>query len=236
MGNRIHDLVGERFGLLTVIERSESKTNCGNYRWECVCDCGNTVTVAGGDLLSGHTKSCGCYNYTKFKRKNEYDLSGEYGIGYCRLDHAPFYFDKEDYEKIKDYCWRIVNGYPKTSTNVDSVHKDVMLHRFVLGITDPNVHIDHINCNKADARKSNLRICNQSQNGINRPVNKNNLTGYRGVGKNGNGYMARIKKDGKTYYLGWFKTPEEAYAARMKAEKEMFGEFAYKGDAGIAQQ
>ncbi len=66
------NLIGQRFGRLTVVERAE------NYRhttffpngkavrssipmWRCVCDCGNEKTVLGANLKAGRTKSCGCY-------------------------------------------------------------------------------------------------------------------------------------------------------------------------------
>lgn len=52
---RQKDLTGQRFGRLTVIERQ------GGYRWLCKCDCGNTATPLTNALLSGKTKSCGCY-------------------------------------------------------------------------------------------------------------------------------------------------------------------------------
>ena len=57
------------------------------------------------------------------KKYNTYDLTGEYGIGYTSKDEE-FYFDLEDYDKIKDYCWRItMQGYvraysPKTKIRI----------------------------------------------------------------------------------------------------------------------
>ena len=67
-------------------------------------------------------------------------------------------------------------GYIKTSTNINSVHQDISMHRFIMGITDSKIRIDHINGNKKDNRKSNLRIATASQNGINRGKNINNTT------------------------------------------------------------
>lgn len=53
------DMVGRKFGRLTVIEFAYSKS--GHRYWKCKCDCGvETITTTGG-LQSGHTKSCGCY-------------------------------------------------------------------------------------------------------------------------------------------------------------------------------
>jgi len=53
------DEVGNRYGMLTVIEYAE-RSKWKQARWRCLCDCGNITVVDGGSLRSGHTKSCGC--------------------------------------------------------------------------------------------------------------------------------------------------------------------------------
>lgn len=57
---RLTDLSGMRFGWLTVVHR-EHAAQSKSVLWRCLCDCGNEVVVSGGNLRSGHTKSCGCY-------------------------------------------------------------------------------------------------------------------------------------------------------------------------------
>ena len=69
MGKMI-DLLGQRFGKLTVIENA-GKINGRRYFWKCQCDCGNIVTVEGSCLRSGNTKSCGCGRYDGLKQYNE---------------------------------------------------------------------------------------------------------------------------------------------------------------------
>lgn len=58
MGNFI-DLTGRKFGRLTVIERTANRN--GKPHWFCRCECGKEVVVAGVNLRSGNTVSCGCY-------------------------------------------------------------------------------------------------------------------------------------------------------------------------------
>lgn len=53
-------LIGERFGRLTVIAKSEHKDKHGYTVWICRCDCGNIKNVQYAQLTSGKTQSCGC--------------------------------------------------------------------------------------------------------------------------------------------------------------------------------
>lgn len=57
---RSKDLTGQKFGRLLVVKRIKSDAPCGKTRYECVCDCGNTATVSGSNLVCGKTLSCGC--------------------------------------------------------------------------------------------------------------------------------------------------------------------------------
>lgn len=58
----LKDLTGQRFGRLTVLKRVPDPGNGSTPRvfWECQCDCGKTVSVRAGALVSGNTTSCGC--------------------------------------------------------------------------------------------------------------------------------------------------------------------------------
>lgn len=57
---RAYDLTGQRFGKLVAIERKGRKDGMPGSYWVCLCDCGNTTLVNTSNLVSGHTKSCGC--------------------------------------------------------------------------------------------------------------------------------------------------------------------------------
>lgn len=52
-------IIGKKFGKLTVIDRATSGCN-RNTRWNCACDCGNTLPIYNSNLVSGSTTSCGC--------------------------------------------------------------------------------------------------------------------------------------------------------------------------------
>ena len=59
------NLIGKKFGFLTVLERAESNTR--RIKWRCICDCGTEKIVSGENLRSGHTKSCGCYQKKRLR-------------------------------------------------------------------------------------------------------------------------------------------------------------------------
>lgn len=64
----LEDLVGQKFGMLTVTGYAEKRDNRVHY-WNCVCECGNTTTVRQDFLKSGKTQSCGCLSRKMLKEK-----------------------------------------------------------------------------------------------------------------------------------------------------------------------
>ena len=87
--------------------------------------------------------------------------------------------------------------------------------------------VDHINHDKLDNRKDNLRICSTRQNTMNQDVSKNNTSGITGVGwdKSSNKWIAYIKVNYRQITLGRFTNLDDAIQARMDAEIEYFGEY-----------
>lgn len=129
--------------------------------------------------------------------------------------------DDEDFKRVSEYKWHNCNAGALNSS------MGLLLHRFILNADDPKVFIYHINGDKLDNRKSNLRIAPNSRN---RRVSK---TGYIGVYKiNGKTktFGARITKYGVCQFLGAFKTPEEAAKAYNKAAVAMYGKNAVVND------
>ena len=239
------DLTGQTFGRLTVIKQAEDyidKKGKHYAQWLCKCNCENEteIIVRGQNLISRNTMSCGCYqdecrieNNKKYKKKyNTYDLSGEYGIGYTSKGEE-FYFDLEDYDKIKGYYWDIgTNGYVRAPNAIND-YKLIKMHKVVVYCVDDFV-IDHINHNLKDNRKCNLRIVTRSQNQMNAKLRVNNTSGITGVSwhKGINKWIAYININKKRVSLGAFDIFEDAVKARKDGEEKYFGEFSYDNSIG----
>ena len=222
----ITDLVGRVFGDLKVISFAGYQNN--RHYWVCKCKCGKTKECLGSNLIGKKSTSCGCSKRGIGKLLNEYDLSGDYGIGYTTKG-SKFYFDLDDYDKIKSFCW-VDNGVGYLLTGNENAkeanNKSGLMHRLILG-SPANKVIDHINHQPFDNRKSNLRICDHCENLRNRKAK-----GYMFV-KRKKKWMAQIKVNYKSIGLGYFDTEEEAKEARRKAEIKYFGEFQFR-EGGMA--
>lgn len=215
--SKLKDLTGQKFGSLTVIGRDESRRANITY-WLCKCDCGNPqiLSVARGSLTRGLTTSCG-HARRKKDKSNQYDLSGGYGVGWTSNTNKEFYFDLEDYDKIKDYCWyENDSGYIVTQRDRHTIR----LHRLVMAVTDPKIQVDHIFHNLNDNRKQFLRLVTNQENCLNKKSN--------GVyfDKEKNKWAGRLTYNGKTYFKR-FDTIEEAIAYRKELEKLYFKRYAF---------
>ena len=233
--------VGDKVGRLTIVEELPSRRNKKGEvitkKWRCICDCGNEFITSSESLSSRKVPSCGCYRKERnkegierkkkgLKRKPLFDLTGEYGR--CTLDNGiEFIFDKEDYEKIKDFSFR--TRYDRyVDIYLKETKKAVGLHRFLMGVADSKIQVDHINCNSLDNRKENLRTCTAAQNNYNKRAKNKEGNCYPNVH-----YISRYKQweakitvNRETIKLGRFDTFEEAKSAKRAAEIKYWGEFA----------
>lgn len=226
------DLTGKKFGRLTVIKRVESHIQPSGQRktrWLCKCDCGNEICVTSNNLNNKTTQSCGCLqNENRYKRKlNIYDLTREYGIGYTS-NGKEFYFDLEDYNKIKKYTWYInKDGY--VFAYGDNREK-ISMHRLVMNC-DNDKEVDHIYGKqfRHDNRKIKLRVVEHFENMINKGLRPDNKYGVAGVWfrKDSNKWRASIQYNKNVIDLGSYETFEEAVKARKDGEKKYFGEYSY---------
>lgn len=112
-----------------------------------------------------------------------------------------------------------------TRTNV----KTVFMHRALMNLPIGRTPgVDHVNGDGLDNRLENLRLCNQSQNGANRRVQKNSSSRIKGVHYRPDlkKWRALIKANGKLKHLGLFDSPERAAQAYREAAIEVYGVFA----------
>lgn len=102
----------------------------------------------------------------------------------------------------------------------------------------PSQPIDHINGIKTDNSIRNLRLCSLSQNQFNKPTQKNNTTGVKGVywNKRDKRYVASVQFNGKKYSAGHHKDIEGAKEAVMKLREKLAGEFTNHGEFELAAQ
>lgn len=234
--SRLQDLTGLTVGRLTVKSRAPDRIQpSGKHKvmWWCKCSCGNPElkAIEAYSLTHKLTLSCGCLNREAVimatKKYNTYDLSMEYGIGWTSNTNEEFYFDLENYESIKDYCW-FANTAGYIYAIIDGKH--IALHRLIMEVNDSTVYIDHINHNKKDNRKTNLRYADTSKNQMNKKTMNNNTSGVAGVywEEKLNKWHAQIVYNKKTYNLGRYDNFEDAVKARKEAEEKYFGDFSYE--------
>jgi hypothetical protein len=87
-------------------------------------------------------------------------------------------------------------------------------------------YVDHIDNNKLNNTRSNLRLCTGSQNQANRRLHRNSSTGFKGVTRRGNRWHARIEVHGKSIHLGYHDDAFQASLIYDHAARRYFGDFA----------
>ncbi len=131
----------------------------------------------------------------------------------------------EDYYFLSGFKWSASSGYAMKKEKGVSMY----MHRLVASRMGLSLKkdIDHINRNKLDNRRENLRLSNHSSNGINRGIPKSNTSGFKGIQRlrHTDIWVARIMKDRKNIYIGVFDTKEEASKAYKDVAIKLFGDF-----------
>ena len=117
--SNLKDLVGQKFGLLTVIAKDKTeKTPNGSTKvyWKCKCDCGNEIIVRGNSLQCGNTKSCGCIKsfgeqrILQILQENQLRVEREktFPDTTFRFDffvENKYIIEYDGKQHFQDYCW-----------------------------------------------------------------------------------------------------------------------------------
>lgn len=138
--------------------------------------------------------------------------------------------DDEDFERIAQWRWHVSKkGYVTRSVafyDGDKRRNRTIYMALEILPAKPGHTVDHRNGNKLDNRRLNLRHATSGQQAYNRKIRRESSTGFKGVSKNGHGFIARIKAGKARKNLGTFPTALAAYAAYQTAAIELHGEFA----------
>jgi hypothetical protein len=148
--------------------------------------------------------------------------------------HGKIIVDEEDMDRLSYFT--VIVKQNKIPGKV-SICLSTGLHRYIMNLKHgERLAVDHINGNGLDNQRSNLRVGTFSDNMHNyHLVSVQNKTGFRGVhetpNRRANGkidmyYSAKIRLNGRTIYLGKFKTPEDAHKAYLDGVQKYFGDIA----------
>ena len=216
------DLTGQIINGWEVLERVSAEPNkygTGiDYYFRCRCQrCGNESIKRPNAIKTskGHrcSKCLPVYNFV---------VKGDVAEG-TLTNGTPFLIDACDIPKIQRKRWRLAkDGYIKSDDGF-------YLHRFIMGITDRKDIIDHINRNRHDNRKSNLRVISNFGNSCNHSIFQTNKTGYTGVyySKCAGRYEVKIGYNNKRIKLGSSKNDLVTLAQMYNIGASfLFGEYA----------
>jgi hypothetical protein len=135
-----------------------------------------------------------------------------------------FLIDDEDYEMVSSKKWWAQRGYIYTSLHSPGEH---YLHRILMN-TPEGMWTDHIDHNRSNNQKSNLRVCTPGQNLYNKPKHHGSSK-YKGVSwfSRDSKWTARVTVNGKPKNLGYFDKEEDAAREYNRQAMIHYGEFAY---------
>jgi len=161
----------------------------------------------------------------QYLKGNEYRVSGD--TVYVHIDNPKrkgmVLIDREDLDLVKLFTWNLnpVTGYAQSKTREGREKAQaVYMHRIIMGAEKGDDQIDHIDRNRLNNKKNNLRFVTWSENQLNRGLPKNNITGFRGVSVTSrNMFEAQMKVMEKTLRKT-FETFEEAKTQRLAWENE----------------
>lgn len=146
--SNLKDLVGQKFGLLTVIAKDKTeKTLNGSTKiyWKCKCDCGNELIVRGNSLQSGNTKSCGCIKsfgeqrILQILQENQLRVEREktFPDTSFRFDffvENKYIIEYDGKQHFQDYCWGSEEYHSMKESQQRDLEKNKYCHNHKLPI------------------------------------------------------------------------------------------------------
>ena len=145
--------------------------------------------------------------------------------------------DDADFEWLNQWKWHASAGqntmYASRRIKGDGANRAVVLmHRQILGLTDPKVLGEHADGNGLNNQRGNIRPCSRSQNMMNRGSVKGSRSRYKGVSWNKplKKWDAGITANGRGRHIGCFDNEEDAARAYNQLAKSLHGEFAKYND------
>ena len=136
--------------------------------------------------------------------------------------------DDTDYVWLSQWKWYYDNhGYAITNDYSTGKHKHIRMHRLITN-APKGMDVDHVDMNKLNNTRGNLRICNRSENMCNTKLKSSNTSGIKGVtwDKTCNKWMAGIMVNYKRINLGRFSDINKAQEAYEQAAIKYHKEFA----------
>lgn len=202
------DLKGKKFSNLTVASFHSSSEN-GKARWTCFCDCGKAVVVQACNLLSGHTKSCGCMR----KYSPGYDENGKKTRLYRIWSQM-----KSRCENSKNKKYQYYGG--KGVSVCGEWHNFINFHQWAIN----NGYQDDLSIDRIDPAGNycpeNCRWADSFVQGINR--NRRHGAGVN-WDKGRSRWRGRVSVKGKDVFCGYFASYNDAIEA---VEKERSRQYA----------
>lgn len=135
--------------------------------------------------------------------------------------------DIEDAPEVLKYKWHARNPFGELwyAQSSPERNRQIQMHRLIAKPIGRQI-VDHANHDGLNNRRCNLRSCSQQSNRRNSRISSANITGFKGITFQDNGWVARIGYSYRNLYLGHYNTPEAAARAYDEAAKKYFGEYA----------
>lgn len=126
--------------------------------------------------------------------------------------------DDVDFDLVSKYKWHSHDGYAMANVYKDKKTTLVRMHHIIMG-KNKGLDIDHINRNRADNQRSNLRVVTRSEN-LRNGISPKNTSGVRGVNwhKAGKKWCVEFRMNKKKIYLGLFEDKKEAITTLENAK------------------